>query len=115
MVKKILAILCCACLFVPEAARIIAANVCTYIVMDKGADPVCACTFNVAPSDNMQQPSMPSRHKEIVQQTDWQYTAAEKIHYHFGLIHTLQHTLGFYNNHYSSSFINSIFHPPCAC
>ena len=90
----------------------LAANICVYTTYDQDADPVCVCTFNSVPAD-MPIESMPSRHKEIVQQTDWQYVGAEKSDLRFCILDKKQNSVTEYHNNYLSVFINSIFHPPC--
>ena len=110
--KQLLAILLCICIFVPEAARIIAGSFCAYTVMDEDANPVCACQFNNVPAD-MQQTSMPDRHKEIMQQTEWHYLATVSYEYNFSRVDYLSSKYEHLNMLYAFACINSIFHPPC--
>jgi hypothetical protein len=110
--KQLLAILFCACLLVPEAARIIASTYCSYVIVDKDEAPVCACTFNNIPAD-MQQTSLPDRHKEIVQQTEWQYLASENFTCRLSLLENNRQCFSLFSISYNSSYCKGIFHPPC--
>ena len=110
--KQLLAILFCTCLLVPETARIIAGSFCSYVIVDKDEAPVCACVFNNIPAD-MQQTSFPDRHKEIVQQTEWQYLASENLAYHFSSLENIRQCFSLFSISYNSSYCKGIFHPPC--
>jgi hypothetical protein len=80
--------------------------------MDEDANPVCACQFNSVPAD-MQQTSMPDRHKEIMQQTEWQYLATASFEYNFSYADHYTARCAQFSMIYTSNYINSIFHPPC--
>jgi len=64
------------------------------------------------PAD-MQQTSLPSRHKEIVQQTEWQYLSAGKIEYQLSFLNDGKNLFSIFCASCSSSYYHSIFHPPC--
>ena len=90
----------------------IAGSFCAYTIINEDADPVCACVFNNVPAD-MEQTSFPDRHKEIMQQTEWQYIAATSLQYHFAWNARHNNQYPQFDILYTSSCINSIFHPPC--
>lgn len=110
--KQLLAILFTLCIFVPETGRIIAGNICSYTIMDEDASPVCACAFNIAPAD-MQTTSFPDRHKEIMQQTDWQYLTWPAFNYNFSVATAAGNKRGWFNILSTASSSHRIFHPPC--
>jgi hypothetical protein len=103
--------LCC-CIFVPEAARLIAGSFCAYTVINEDANPVCACQFNSVPFE-MQQTSFPDRHKELMQQTEWQYLNNVFPGYYAPYISDCSNKHPELEVQIDSSFTGNIFHPPC--
>jgi hypothetical protein len=89
----------------------VAGSYCAYTIINEDADPVCACVFNNVPAD-MEQTSFPDRHKEIMQQTEWQYIATTSLQYHFCYDGYQSNQYPQLNILYTSSSIGSIFHPP---
>lgn len=110
--KKIISILFICCLFVPEAVRLVTFAACKFKSTGKDAALVCDCVLSSVPAD-MKQNSFPSRHKEIVQQTEWQYLVIEKIYCNPYLLTFRKNRYTPYFNGYSVFYNHSIFHPPC--
>lgn len=90
----------------------IAYAACTLRAAGTDAALVCDCVLSNIPAD-MQQNSFPSRHKEIVQQTEWQYLITEKVCCNPFLLILPENQQASYHNNYSAIYNNSIFHPPC--
>ena len=110
--KKLISILFICCLFVPEAVRVVTFAACTLVPAGKDAALVCDCILSSIPAD-MQQNSFPDKHKEIVQQTEWQYLITEKIYCNAYTSGLLKNQYTSYFNGYPSFYNHSIFHPPC--
>ena len=98
-------------LFLPEAARFIAAEICLYTIYDENADPVCACSFNSVAAE-MQPASMPNTQKQVFHETDWLYLRTEKTDISFIALLQDANLNFYYNNNYQALFTKNIFHPP---
>jgi len=100
------------CLFVPETARVISFTACSFISFKNSTATFCECMVSNIPAD-VNQTSFPNRHKEIVQQTEWQYLTAERVQMKPSFLLLQKKVYNQFNNRCTSFYLNSIFHPPC--
>lgn len=110
--QKILTLILALALYAPNVASLLAYSECEMTAMLK-SKPDCDCKLASTPQQNSPT-TLPDKHKEIVQQTDWKYII--KNSFENALTNEIIAAKAFqlYQSPYHSLLNgNEIFHPPC--
>lgn len=110
--QRIITILLAFALYAPNIASILAYSECE-LIAKLNSKPDCDCKLTTTPQQSNPQ-SLPDKHKEIVQQTDWKYTVNNVYQTSLLVESTTNKAFQQYQSPYNSLLTaNSIFHPPC--
>ena len=110
--QRIITILLAFALYAPNIASVLAYSKCE-LIAKLNSQPDCDCKLTTTPQQNNTQ-SLPDKHKEILQQTDWKYTV-NNIYQTTLLVESIAgKAFQQYQSPYNSLLtVAAIFHPPC--
>ncbi len=111
--QRIITILLAFALYAPNIASILAYSECE-LIAKLNSKPDCDCKLTTTPQQNNPK-SLPDKHKEIVQQTDWKYTLNNIYQTTISAESIANKAFQKYRSPYNSLLtVHAIFHPPCS-